>query len=738
MAESNNTIDLGLGLTVGPISNLTLDGDAGDNRLIGTGGTDDLDGKDGNDQLFGFSGVDALVGGIGDDEIFAGGGDDSIEGGADDDRLTGGGGNDTIDGGAGIDTARYTGNASDYLLDLFTGTITDLRGIEGVDTLSDIEKLQFADGNVLLVQPGDSINDAIDAAGDGDTIFLAPGTYREQVSIIGRNNLTIQGEGAVIEAPDSLLAFNVASPEGGTRDVGSVVEVAFSSNITLTGFDVDGRGIGSSAVTASGAPTDFPTNFAGVLMLNSSGEVDSVDVSGARDPLVGGELGGGQTGDAIAVYNSDGEARSVTVRDSNLSDFQKTGGRFSGDGLTVLVSNNTVEGAGLLDDADDIAQNGFTIEQGATGRFEFNTISEIGNLRGDFASAGILGVDPGDNLRFFKNTLLGVSDGSGGYEDTSHTGILIRGSANNAGVFSNTFEGLLTGVAGIQDVDGKLFGGNVFTDMIPSFTPITGGGTRPGLNIAVSGIENERPVEIFATSDGPDLLQGSRFDDKVFTDLGRDAIFGGDGDDRLDGGGGNDTLEGENGDDVLVGRNGNDVINGGSGNDTLLGGGSRDKLFSQSGNDIANGGGGDDIVNGAAGDDELFGNEGDDIVNGGADSDRLDGGAGDDILSGQDGVDTFIFNAADAGSDRVIGFADGETVELVGFSFANLAAAEAAFSQVGTDVVFSAGGVTATFEGTNLAAVTNNIALDAGGASEVIERVPEMVVVEDLDWADFA
>lgn len=762
MAESKSTVDDILGvdaqsadIVVGPVSNLAVTGDGSDNRLEGSAAAETLDGAGGNDNLFGFAGDDVMSGGTGDDFLFGGGGEDELNGNDGDDRITGGGGNDTVNGGAGFDTLVVFGNRADYSIDIAAGTITDLVGPEGTDTLTGVEAIQFADSRALVVPVGSSINDAIAEASDGDVILLGDGTYREQVSIIGRTGLTIEGTGStVIESPDSLLGFVVPSPFGGTpagpvagnRDAGGVIEIVSSSNITVSGLAVDGRGLGSAAVTPTGNPVDYTANFVGILMRDSSGVVDDVEVYGVRDPLVGGTISGNQSGDAIAVYNFDGIPRSVDVVNSTITDFQKTGARFYGDGLTVLFDNNTVEGAGLLTSPTAITQNGSTIEAGATGRYADNTISEIGTLRGDFAGANILAVDPGNGLRFFRNTLSGVDDGAGGFEDTSQTGILIRGSANDTGVFQNTFEGLLNGMAGIQDVDQTIFGGNTFRGMIDSFTPITGGGTRPGLNIAVSGAENERPLDI-STSDGRDLLQGTAFDDRIFAKIGNDFAQGLGGDDLLDGNEGNDSIFGDDGTDTLIGRKGNDVLEGGTGDDTLLGGGGNDQVNSQDGDDYANGGGGDDVVNGAAGDDEIFGNDGDDRLNGGIGSDRLDGGSGDDVLAGQGGIDTFIFNAADAGSDRVVGFVDGETVELNGFGFANVAAAEAAFAQVGTDVVFSAGAVTVRFEGTNVADVTDNIVLDAGSSSEGLERAAEpvatdapetLVVLDETDWVDIA
>ena len=70
--------------------------------------------------------------------------------------LTGTSGNDTINGGAGIDTAILSGAIANYFISynraLGTATIKDHRvGGDGTDTLSSIEKLQFADKTFELL-----------------------------------------------------------------------------------------------------------------------------------------------------------------------------------------------------------------------------------------------------------------------------------------------------------------------------------------------------------------------------------------------------------------------------------------------------------------------------------------------------------------------------------------------------------------------------------------------------------
>jgi hypothetical protein len=85
--------------------------------------------------------------------IFAG--SDTLNGSSGNDRLMGFGGNDTINGGSGYDTAVYRGNLSDYTITKANGqvTVTDLRGIDGSDTLSNIEALQFANTTIALNSP---------------------------------------------------------------------------------------------------------------------------------------------------------------------------------------------------------------------------------------------------------------------------------------------------------------------------------------------------------------------------------------------------------------------------------------------------------------------------------------------------------------------------------------------------------------------------------------------------------
>ena len=174
----------------------SLTGGAGADMLVGGSGADSLAGGAGDDTLFvdasdttidggagydvayvsdevavtldaGAANLEAVFGNAGDDVLsttgttgvmLAGGaGTDTVSGGSGDDVLVGGIGSDTIDGGAGNDAAVYLGLFSDYQITSTGGgayTVTDnkpeLWGDEGVDMLTNIERLQFADRTLYL------------------------------------------------------------------------------------------------------------------------------------------------------------------------------------------------------------------------------------------------------------------------------------------------------------------------------------------------------------------------------------------------------------------------------------------------------------------------------------------------------------------------------------------------------------------------------------------------------------
>ena len=129
-------------------------GTDGDDEIWARGGADIVFGSSGRDRIFGEDGDDLLDGGHGDDALDGGNGNDLLLGGDGRDRLTGGAGNDFLDGGDGVDTAFFSGKASDYAWTTILGvTLLQDRntrdGNDGIDLLTRVERLSF--GFVSLV-----------------------------------------------------------------------------------------------------------------------------------------------------------------------------------------------------------------------------------------------------------------------------------------------------------------------------------------------------------------------------------------------------------------------------------------------------------------------------------------------------------------------------------------------------------------------------------------------------------
>ncbi|XWN29546.1 MAG: hypothetical protein ROR55_18870 [Devosia sp.] len=96
-------------------------------------------------------------------------------------------------------------------------------------------------------------------------------------------------------------------------------------------------------------------------------------------------------------------------------------------------------------------------------------------------------------------------------------------------------------------------------------------------------------------------------------------------------------------------------VNGTKLDDVMFGEDGRDRMFGRAGNDFMDGGEANDTLFGGDGRDNLRGDDGNDKLLGGAQNDILRGGIGDDTLSGGQGADAFIFDKADfTGDSRTV------------------------------------------------------------------------------------
>jgi hypothetical protein len=177
-----------------------------DDTMKGGGGADRLSGGDGADLLEGGAGADALLGGDGIDtaiyvssasgvkvDLQTGNGTfgdaqndtlsaienlrgskfaDTLTGNAGANIIEGGQGWDIIDGRGGDDTAVFSGNFNDYTVSDYGAKIF-VEGPDGIDLLTGIEHLQFADATLDVVDDGNPLFDALYYLSRNPDVFQA-------------------------------------------------------------------------------------------------------------------------------------------------------------------------------------------------------------------------------------------------------------------------------------------------------------------------------------------------------------------------------------------------------------------------------------------------------------------------------------------------------------------------------------------------------------------------------------
>ncbi|HYE29346.1 MAG TPA: hypothetical protein VEA61_14090, partial [Allosphingosinicella sp.] len=489
----------------------TLNGLAGDDTLFGRYGTDTLNGGTGDDTLDGGDGTDTLYGNEDND---------ALNGGAGDDSLIGGPGDDTIDGGSGTDTA-LVGTGATYTPN---GTNWTVVSSAGTDTLTNVEIVDSGVGpDVLLVGSGGfaTIQEAVNAANDGDTILVATGTYVEQVIVDNLDNLTIRaanGATVTIQAPPDVVQ---TATRGSGQGVEAVLTVLNSADFTLTGIEIDGAGVGDTVTPGN--------EFSGVFFRNSSGTLDDVDVTGVRDPYNGvtplGDpaVNGVQRGRAVLVDNDSQLA--FTMTGGSITDFQKNG-------LVVNNADLTVTGVAITGGSvQQIAQNGIVVSN-STGLIDGNTITGLGTSTQTSAATGILGIGGNVDLDITDNTISGTNA-----EDATSISLGIQilqigfGPSSGGAVTGNTIsfvdEGI--GVGNLVSPDPINVSGNTVTDLDTTNDP-----NAAGVNFDVDDsatvaytIEGTAQHDILSGAAGSDDFSGLAGDDELQGNVGDDSLDGG-------------------------------------------------------------------------------------------------------------------------------------------------------------------------------------------------------------------
>ncbi len=174
--------------------------------------------------------------------------------------LNGKAGNDTLDGGAGLDTAFYGGKFSDYKLvagatTAATTTLTDNRPptsnptTDGVDSLVNVERLQFADVRVAL--------DLGTNQAAGKAVLMMAVATSLGPALVGVQNLAglfvgyFDSGASLLDGANLLVATGIAAAFAGGSDNASLVKMVYA--------DVYGKAPDAATLASLVAPLNAGT-----------------------------------------------------------------------------------------------------------------------------------------------------------------------------------------------------------------------------------------------------------------------------------------------------------------------------------------------------------------------------------------------------------------------------------------------------------------------------------------------
>ncbi|MCP2020377.1 peroxidase family protein [Pseudomonas laurylsulfatiphila] len=579
-----------------------------------------------------------------------------------------------------FDTAVYSGNASEYsvTLDGNAVIVTDLvAGRDGVDRLTGIERLQFADQ-----AQASGVGTAVNSGPVGRLAILDNATGAREDTPVAGQLLRVSDQS--IRDLDSVSATNpTGAVTGAVSYYWQVENVAGSGiyeDITFIAAGEASRAIGTTYLVAD--------DVAGLnirvraVYQDAKGTLEFVSSSANNAPTAGPTILGLATqnqvltADPSTIIDVDGLSNpqfTFQWQVTNGVNFVNIAGA-TGSTLTLAqaqVGNQVRVVVSYVDDfgvAESVASDAtapvVNVNDAPTGAL---LISDTTPTQGQVLTAQTAGIADPDGLGTFS------------YQWQQGTGTTFT---NIAGATNATF------TPGAAQINQQLRVIARYTDGFGTLESVTSAATA--LVVLLGAVQTgDALANTLNGTAGSDVLFGLGGNDTLNGLGGVDQLFGGLGDDSLSGGDGNDFLNGEEGNDFLNGGAGNDLMLGGVGNDTYrvdsvgdvlieLTGEGQDSVqtslasftlganvehllylgaanFTGNGNALNNvitGGVGNDILNGGDGNDTLIGGAGNDVITGGAGNDAMVGGAGNDTFR-VDSVGDLVTEAAGEGSDSV-------------------------------------------------------------------------------------
>ncbi|MEQ6250957.1 M10 family metallopeptidase C-terminal domain-containing protein [Sulfitobacter sp. HNIBRBA3233] len=492
---------------------------------------EDATGGSGKDMLIGNAANNTLTGNAGDDMLAGGRGADELKGGAGDDELVGGEGNDTLEGGAGTDTAYYDGPCASYTIerDDATGevTITHKAGLDGIDTLMDVEFAKFTDGTIDLT--AEEIEDCppldfiflVDLSGSfSDDLFSFRAAAREIAADLRAENEDVRfAIASFIDYP--------FSPYGSEGDYLYKAELALTDDVaafeaTLDGLSTGSGGDGPEAQwvglwrAANGVGLNLREDSSRVIYMATDAPAHTasdygLDETNIRNFLETGEIDVEGGPDGLATTGGRGGATA-------------TGSTGDGSGLEIPPDQPTIRDPG--DPGYDI---GAPVERLA----DDPLVALVGESFREMGAIPIIGTTRFGSGEVYEEALSDLGSG----------GVVVETTSSGADVTDAIR-------AGLARISGD----------------VTEIGTSAGEEI--NGTEGR---DVLLGLGGDDTITGLGGDDSLDGSAGNDELVGGDGNDTINGGTGDDDIAGGDGDDLLRPGTGADTITGGAGMDLVSG-----------------------------------------------------------------------------------------------------------------------------------------------------------------------
>jgi Ca2+-binding RTX toxin-like protein len=485
---------------------ITVDGGAGNDTVLGSNGADLLLGGDGDDFVDGQQGNDVAFLGANDD-VFQwdpGDGSDTVEGQDGTDRMlfNGSAGAESFEASANGPRLLFTRNLGNIVMDVNDVESIDLNALGNVDTLT-VNDLTGTD----VVEINSNLAGTLGgAAGDGqaDTIIVNGTSGADVIDVVGAGtSASVIGLSARVNITNSEGANDslVVNTLGGEDSVTATTLPAGVIKLTVDGGAGDDHLLGSQgADVLRGADNDdfvFGDNGNDVAFMGAGDDVFQWNPGDGNDTLEG------QDGQDTMLFFGANIAENI--------DIVANGGR-------VLFLRNIASVTMDMDDVEGI---------------DFRALGGSDNV--------VVGDLTGTDLTRTDLDLRGPNGGGDGAADTISVngtqGPDVFGAAGDAGGV-NVF-GLHTAVNLFfqEQANDRLTLNALGGDDVVDATSLESDGIQLTMNGGLG-------VDVFLGSEGDDLVNGGDGDDVALMGAGDDAFVWNPGDD-------NDTLEGQDGFDAM-------------------------------------------------------------------------------------------------------------------------------------------------------------------------------------------